>query len=95
MADPAPERAHHLLPASVRKGMPMGSNSPKFPQDITHAIARLFEGNRRSVVNATAEAKRLLRMFPDCSLTVEEMSELIAQESVNHSGSGVMLSREG
>jgi hypothetical protein len=34
-------------------------------------------------------------MFPVCKLTVEQLAELIARESVKHAGSAVMVGREG
>jgi hypothetical protein len=73
----------------------MGTNST-FPRDITRAVTQLFDGlNGPRLVNATVEAKRLLRVFLHCGLNVAQLVDMIARESVNHSGSGVMVGRDG
>jgi hypothetical protein len=72
----------------------MNTNSP-FPRDITEAVDQLFAGSTPHLIDATAEAERLLRMFPLSKLTVEQLAELIARESVKHTGSAVMVGRDG
>ena len=73
----------------------MGLHSAGFPRDITHAVSQLFDAPGPHLVDATAEANRLLRMFPDCALTVEQMAELIIRESTRHAGGAVMIGRDG
>jgi hypothetical protein len=73
----------------------MGTHSASFPRDITHAVSQLYDGPGPHLVDATAEAKRLIRMFPDCSLTVEQLSELIIRESTHHAGDAVKVGGDG
>ena len=72
----------------------MGASST-FPREITQAVRNLFAGPGPHFVDATAEAERLLRMFPECSQTVEQLAEMIVRECTHHAGDAVKVSRNG
>ena len=63
---------------------------------LSDAVRELFSPDRpQPVIDARAEAERLLQRFPDSGLSVDHIALMIARESAAHPDRGVMLRGEG
>jgi hypothetical protein len=77
----------------------MGSVSPPrrlVPKEIMDGIHDLLSSATKAgvvIIDARAEAQRLLSEMPECHMTVAEIADAIAQVSIQHPYVGIVLSR--
>jgi hypothetical protein len=63
---------------------------------LSDAVRELFSSDGpHAVIDARAEAERLLERFPGSGLSVDQIALMIARESAAYPDRGVMLRGEG